>query len=179
MSYRDIPIGEKNPEMVNVVVEIPRGTYNKYEYDDGYDVLRLDRVLHSPFFYPVDYGFIPETVAEDGDHLDVLTITDSPTFPGCLIRVRPLAVLKMSDEKGRDNKILAVPQDHPHYRNVKSVKDIEPHILDEIIHFFTEYKRLERKIVKVDGWGTKQEALKAIKEGHDDWKNREDKKKSK
>ena len=160
-----IPIGKQAPQRINVVIEIPKGGHNKYEYDEEMDAIKLDRVLHSPLFYPIDYGFIPETQAEDGDHLDALVITDSPTFPGCVLLARPLGLLKMKDENGGDDKILAVPANNPHYRNIKNLGDIEPHILQEITHFFEEYKKLEKKFVKVIGWEPKRAAFRLIEKG--------------
>ena len=162
MNIHSLPIGDKAPDIFNALIEIPSGTHNKYEYDEKLDVIKLDRVLHSPFFYPVDYGFIPETRAEDGDHLDVLLITDSPTFPGCLVECRPIGLFQMSDEKGVDDKILAVPLKNPHYKNVQELEDLEQQLLDEIAHFFEQYKKLEKKAVKILGWKGKGEALKVI-----------------
>lgn len=167
MSFHAIPIGAKAPKILNVVIEIPRGGHNKYEYDEELDVIRLDRVLHSALFYPVDYGFVPETRADDGDHLDVLVVTDSPAFPGCLLEVRPIGVLHMSDESGIDHKILAVPLKNPHYQDIKSIRDFSTHKLNEIVNFFETYKLLEHKDVKVKGWGNTAEAYKVIKHARD------------
>src|SRR5437762_10062660 len=109
MSLADVRIGAGAPERVNVIVEIPRGSNFKYEYDEQLDIIRLDRVLHSPLFYPVDYGFIPDTRSEDGDHLDALVWVTASSFPGCVMEVRPIGLLRMVDENGMDYKILAVP----------------------------------------------------------------------
>ena len=166
MSFHAIPIGEKYPEIVWSVIEIPKGGHNKYEYDEKFDVIKLDRVLHSPLFYPADYGFIPETRADDGDHLDVLVITDSPVFTGCLLEIKPIGVLKMSDENGIDYKLLAVPLKNPHFKRIQTYDDLEEHILLEIVHFFEQYKTLEKKAVKIEGWGTKEEALQIIRDAH-------------
>lgn len=160
--YNSLLIGSKSPEIVNAFIEIPKGTYNKYEFDKSMEVIKLDRVLHSPFFYPVDYGFIPQTKAEDGDDLDIMVLTDSPTFPGCLLEVVPVGILNMTDDKGPDSKILAVPLKNPHYQNIKDLKDIEPSILNEIQHFFEQYKKLENKTVTVHGWESKSKALELI-----------------
>jgi inorganic pyrophosphatase len=165
--YSDIPLGNKSPQIVNAIVEISKETHNKYEYDEKLDVIKLDRVLHSPMHYPVDYGFIPDTRSKDGDHLDVMIITNSPVFTGCLIEVRPIGVLIMTDEEGDDEKILAVPLKNPNYDGVLSLKDVEPHFLKELVHFFTEYKRLENnKEVTVKGWLGRSEAYTIIKESH-------------
>ena len=162
MNFHSIPIGDKYPNVLNAIIEIPKGGHNKYEYDEKLNLIKLDRVLHSPLFYPADYGFIPETRAEDGDHVDVLVVTDSPVFSGCLLEVRPIGVLKMSDEHGVDDKLLAVPLHNPHFKKVETLDDLDEHILKEIVHFFEQYKKLEEKEVKVTGWGTKEEALALI-----------------
>jgi len=162
--YHQITIGDESPQIVNTVIEIPKDTHNKYEYDENLDVIKLDRVLHSPMHYPVDYGFIPDTRSLDGDHLDVMVITNSPVFTGCLLEVRPIGVLLMSDEHGVDEKILAVPLKNPNYDHIKKLSDVSPHFLMELTHFFTEYKTLENKGVKVQGWKTKSDAFKIIKE---------------
>jgi len=166
MSFHSIPIGDNYPKILNAVIEIPKGGHNKYEYDEKLDVIRMNRVLHSPLFYPVDYGFVPETRAEDGDHLDVILLTDSPAFPGCLLEIKPIGVLNMTDENGLDYKILAIPLGNPHYHNVESIKDIDEQVLNEIIHFFEQYKKLEKKEVNVVGWEGKEKAYEIIQACH-------------
>lgn len=161
-----IPIGDKYPEIVNAIVEIPKDTYNKYEYDEKLDIICLDRILHSPVHYPVDYGFIPQTRSDDGDHLDIMIVTNYPTFPGCLVEARPVGVLFMSDESGIDEKILAVPVHNPFYSNIKKLKDVNPHLLDEIVHFFSQYKKLEGKIADIKGWQNGKECKRVIKQSH-------------
>ncbi|MBP9773333.1 MAG: inorganic diphosphatase [Candidatus Peribacteraceae bacterium] len=161
-----LPIGSKFPEIFNCFVEIPRGTHNKYEFDHELGVMKLDRVLHSSMFYPVDYGYIPETLADDGDPLDVLIVTDSPVIPGCLVEVRALGVLKMSDDKGLDDKILAVATGNPHTKHLKTMDDVGQHTLDEIANFFETYKVLEKKETKIEGWFDLKEAHRLIKEAH-------------
>lgn len=163
--YHHIQIGKNAPKTVNVIVEIPKDSHNKYEYDEELDLLRLDRTLHSPMFYPVDYGFIPETRSDDGDHLDVLVLTNSPVFPGCLVEVRPIGALIMSDENGRDEKVLAVPARNPNYHHIKKLHDIPSHMLEELEHFFAEYKFLEKKQkgVKINGWTGRIDTYKLIK----------------
>jgi inorganic pyrophosphatase len=159
-----ITVGDEAPKIVNAIIEIVKQTSNKYEYDEELDIIKLDRVLHSPMFYPVDYGFIPETRSKDGDHLDVMVITNSPVFTGCLLEVRPIGALIMSDENGDDEKILAVPLRNPNYNEFKKLKDVPPHLLKELVHFFTEYKRLEEKDVDVKGWLGRKDAYELIKE---------------
>jgi inorganic pyrophosphatase len=133
-------------------IEIPRGSRNKYEFDDQSGRFFLDRVLYSSVHYPTDYGFIVETLAEDGDHLDVLVLVQEPTFPGCLIEARPLGGLDMHDEKGSDFKVLAVPVRDPRYHHVQSLADVGEHWLREIETFFATYKQLEPKQTEVLGW---------------------------
>ncbi len=166
--FHHIKIGKKAPKLVNVIIEIPKDSHNKYEYDEELDLIKLDRVLHSPMFYPADYGFIPETRSDDGDHLDVLVLTNAPVFPGCLLEVRPIGALIMSDENGRDEKILAVPARNPNYHHIKKLHDIPAHMLEEIEHFFAEYKFLEKKEkgVKINGWIGRVETYKLIKSAY-------------
>ena len=130
-------------ELLDVVIEIPRGSRNKYEYDHERHVIRLDRRLFSATVYPTDYGFVPTTLAEDGDPLDVLVLLEDPTFPGCWVEVRPVGVFWMEDEKGLDAKILCVPEHDPVYEDITSIDELAPHLLDEIHHFFDVYKMLE------------------------------------
>ena len=133
-------------------VEIPRGSRNKYEYDEEHGTFRLDRVLYSSVHYPTEYGFIPDTLAEDDDPLDILVLVQEPTFPGCLIETRPLGGLDMADEKGMDFKVLAVPVSDPRYFHVETLEQLGQHWLDEIKTFFDTYKLLEPKETEVRGW---------------------------
>ena len=133
-------------------IEIPRGSRNKYEFDEATGRLRLDRVLYSSVHYPTDYGFIPDTLAEDGDHLDILVLMQEPTFPGCYIDARPIGGLDMSDEKGSDFKVLAVPVGDPRYQHVSDLSHLGDHWLREIETFFATYKLLEPKQTEVLGW---------------------------
>lgn len=144
------------------VVEIPRGSRNKYEYDPRTGAIRLDRVLYSPLHYPADYGFVVGTRSADGDHLDVLILTYEPTFPGCHLMVRPIGVLDMHDEKGHDQKILAVPVGDPRFDDITDLPQIPRHFLEEIEHFFTVYKTLERKPVEIHGWSDAEAAVRLI-----------------
>ena len=125
MSLHELPIGENAPDVVNAVVEIPQGSQNKYEFDEVLGVIKLDRVLYSPVHYPLDYGFIPETRSPDGDHLDVLIIGNGPVFPGCMVEVRPLGLLKMIDDGDEDFKILGVQVKNPRLTSLHDLKDIE------------------------------------------------------
>jgi inorganic pyrophosphatase len=130
-------------DVVEVVIEIPKGSRNKYEFDHERQVLRLDRRLFSATFYPADYGFIEDTLAEDGDPLDALVLIADPTFPGCHLTARPLGVFWMEDEKGPDAKIIAVLDGDPDYAGVHQLEDLPQHLLEEIEHFFDIYKDLE------------------------------------
>lgn len=143
-------------------IEIPRGSRNKYEYDEEHGTFKLDRVLYSSVHYPTDYGFIPDTLAEDGDHLDILVLVQEPTFPGCLIEAKPLGGLDMADEKGPDFKVLAVPVDDPRYHHVQTIEQIGDHWLREIETFFDTYKILEPKQTEVLGWHDEAKAREMI-----------------
>ena len=149
-------------EVVEIFVEIPRGGRNKYEYDERRGVFRLDRVLYSSVHYPTDYGFIPGTLAEDGDHLDALLVVEEPTFPGCLVAGRPVGVLLMRDEKGVDQKILAVPQRDPRFAEVRGLEDLPKHWQREIEAFFGTYKTLEGVQTEVLGWLGASDAWQVI-----------------
>ncbi len=151
-NYLSLPIGEGAPDEVNAVIEIPRGQTNKYEYDKQLQVFRLDRNLYSPVHYPGDYGFIPSTLSEDGDPLDVLVLVDAPSFPGCVMTVRPIGILKMMDQGKADEKVLAVGINNPIYQNVRDYGEVYPHVLRGIEHFFTIYKELEAKTTTIVGW---------------------------
>lgn len=149
-------------EWVEVRIEIVRGSRNKYEWDDAAGVLRLDRVLYSSVHYPTDYGFIPDTLAEDGDHLDALVLVQEPTIPGCIVRARPVGLLVMEDEAGKDDKVLAVPVGDPRFAEVRGLEDLPRHWLTEIEHFFRTYKLLEAKEVHVLAWEGREAAWGAI-----------------
>ncbi|MBE9231732.1 MAG: Inorganic pyrophosphatase [Cyanobacteriota bacterium] len=151
MDLSRIPAQPK-PGVVNVLIEIAGGSQNKYEYDKDLQAFALDRVLYSSVKYPYDYGFIPNTLADDGDPLDGMVIMDEPTFPGCVIAARPIGYLEMIDGGDRDEKILCVPDKDPRYSHVKSLKDLAPHRLDEIAEFFRSYKNLEKKVTNILGW---------------------------
>ena len=138
--------------LIEVTVEIPTGSRNKYEYDHARGRFVLDRTLYSSVHYPCDYGFIEDTLADDGDPLDVLVVIAEPTFPGCVVRARPVGVLDMADEKGHDYKILAVAHDDPRWESTNALEDLSPHRLREIENFFQTYKTLENRPTEVTGW---------------------------
>jgi inorganic pyrophosphatase len=150
---------------VEVVIEIPQGSRNKYEMDHKTGRIRLDRMLFTSTVYPLDYGFIEGTLAEDGDPLDALVWLDEPTFPGCLMTVRPVAVFWMLDEHGPDAKVLTVPAGDPRRASIKDLGDVPAHLTAEIGHFFDIYKELEPgKSTDVRGWMDRDEAERVIKE---------------
>lgn len=147
---------------IDVFIEIPKGSRNKYEYDKERKVIRFDRMLFSAVHYPSDYGYIPETLALDSDPLDALVLVWEPTFPGCMITAKPVGVFHMTDEKGKDEKILCVPVRDPLWNHIEQLEDVPPHLLKEIEHFFTVYKDLEKKKVSVEGWGDRENAIEII-----------------
>lgn len=160
----DLPSGRDLPHVLNAVIEIPKGSSNKYEYDKELNVFRLDRTLYSPVHYPGAYGFIPRTLSEDGDPLDVVVIVEHDTFPGCLIEVRPVGVLVMRDDAGLDHKILAVPISDPRLREVHGLQHLAKHYLSEIDYFFNIYKELEGKKSDTYGWEDRLTAHQVITE---------------
>ena len=145
-----------------VVVEIPKGSSNKYEWDDELNAIKLDRLLFSSLGYPTDYGFFRNTLAGDGDPLDAMVVVSEPTFPGCFIEVKPVALFRMRDENAEDNKILCVPLTDPNWSHIETLDDLPTSLKDEISHFFSIYKTPDWKVVKVDGWYPREEALESI-----------------
>ena len=160
----------------DVLIEIPKGSRNKYEYDFDLHKIRFDRMLFSSMMYPADYGFIPETLALDGDPLDVLVLVTQPTFPMCVMEVKPIGVFHMTDEKGPDEKIICVPVSEPIWNKLNDLSDMNPHMLKEIEHFFQVYKDLEEKKVDVGGWGDVNEAYEIVDKCIDRYLNSEQKK---
>lgn len=150
--WHELPPGSNSPEVVYTIVEIPRGSRNKYEYHKQAGIIKLDRVLYSSLYYPGDYGLIPRTYYEDGDPLDILVMINEPTFPGCIIETRPVGLFRMLDRGAPDDKILAVPDRDPLYRDIHDLEDMPKHYLDEVAHFFSVYKDLEGARVEVIGW---------------------------
>lgn len=160
----------KNNHSLTVMIEIPKGSRNKYEFNKKQQRLVFDRMLFSSVHYPSDYGFIPDTLARDGDPLDALVLVWEPTFPGCIIQARPVGLFKMWDEKGQDDKILCVPIRDPLWNHIQSLKEVPPHLLKEIEHFFQVYKALEKKKTGVEGWHGLPTALKIIDESIERYK---------
>ena len=169
--WRDIPPGRAVPEEVTAVIEIPSGSRNKYELDKVTGLMKLDRVLFSAVHYPGDYGFIPRTLHEDGDPLDVLVLVKEETFPGCMIDVRPLGVLRMKDRGEPDDKILAAPLHDPYYEESFDIADIPRHMLKEVEYFFSTYKDLEGKRVQITGWEKSDVAMRVINESIERYDN--------
>ncbi len=161
--WKDIAPGPSVPEVVYAVIEIPRGSRNKYEYEKELESFALDRVLYSPFTYPAEYGFIPQTIYYDGDPMDIMVLMDQITFPGCIIESKIIGMMKMIDGGDKDDKLLAVPINDPRYKDVNDIDDVPEHLLKEIAHFFSEYKTLEGKKTEILGWENKESALKATK----------------
>jgi|SRR6187549_1655637 len=167
-----MPVKEKErdfPNAIEVVVEIPSGSRNKYEFNESSGVIWLDRVLSSAVFYNFDYGYVEDTRGGDGDHTDALVLLAEPTFPGCHLWARPVGGLQMADDKGDDFKVLCVALGDPLWSEVKDLDGVSPHRLREIEHFFATYKLLEEKSVDIDGWRDRNTALKVLEEDRKRW----------
>ena len=149
-------------EQLHCFVEIPKGSRNKYEWDEELKAIKLDRFLFSSVVYPTDYGYLLDTWGQDDDPLDAMVCVSEPTFPGCVIPVKPIALFKMHDEKGEDDKIVCVPLKDPGWNEAETLDDIPKALQREITHFFSIYKELEEKKVDVEGWRSKEEALEVI-----------------
>ncbi|HUP90216.1 MAG TPA: inorganic diphosphatase [Longimicrobiales bacterium] len=162
--WHDLDVGDNAPNEVQVFIEIPAGSRNKYELDKKSGLIKFDRLLYSSVHYPGDYGFIPRTLADDDDPLDVVVITTDPTFPGCLMHVRPIGVFEMRDDKGLDEKVLCVPLTDPLRTEYFALKDVRQHYLREVEHFFAVYKELEDKQVELLGWQDVDRAHEVIVE---------------
>ena len=158
--WHDIAPG--TAESMTTIVEINKGSKNKYEVDKETGLIALDRVSYTAQDFPFDYGFVPQTLWEDGDPLDVIILTTAPLFPGCLVKVRPVAVMHMIDSGDSDAKIIAVPESDPRWANVKDLADVNPHTLKEIEHFYATYKQLQNKVVEVKGFHDLAAAKEAI-----------------
>ncbi|MDC7675871.1 inorganic diphosphatase [Asticcacaulis machinosus] len=171
MNIDKISIGPNAPWDINAIIEIPQGGMPvKYELDKDSGALFVDRFLYTSMFYPGNYGFIPHTLADDGDPCDILVVGPVPVYPGVVIRSRPIGVLLMEDEAGKDEKILAVPVDklHPYYTNVSSYRQMPEILIEQITHFFAHYKDLEKnKTTTVKGWGEPEVAAQLIREGQE------------
>lgn len=160
--WHNLSSGPKAPEIVYAVVEVPKGSRNKYEYSKRAGVIKLDRVLYSPLHYPGDYGFIPQSYFEDGDPMDILVMMNEPTFPGCVIEARPVGMFKMIDKGEPDYKVLAVPATDPHFTDYHKLEDLPQHFHKEVGHFFMVYKHLQGATVENLGWVSRDETLEAI-----------------
>jgi inorganic pyrophosphatase len=147
---------------LHCLVEIPKGSRNKYEWDEELQAIKLDRFLFSSVVYPTDYGFIPDTCGEDGDPLDAMVCVSEPTFPGCVIPVKVIALFRMRDDKGIDDKVCCVPLSDPNWNHMETLTDLPQPLRDEISHFYSIYKQPEGKHVMVDGWYSREEALETI-----------------
>ena len=164
--WKDLDVGENPPEEIYAIVECVKGDRNKYEYEKDSSAIFLDRVLHSNVHYPGDYGFIQRTWYDDEDPLDVLVLVEDSTFPGCVVSVRPVALMEMDDSGERDDKIIAVPTGDPRFEHIESIDDIPKQIQNEIDEFFKTYKNLEQgKNVDVIGWKNREAAIEAIERG--------------
>ena len=156
----DIPAGTK--EEMNVIIEIPKFSKNKYEIDKETGIIALDRVMHTAQDYPFDYGFVPQTLFDDGDALDVVLVTTYPLAPGILVKARPIAIMEMIDGGERDDKVVAVPVEDPRFDNVKDINDLNPHFQKEMSHFFETYKKVQNKEVSVGTWHGRDKAMEAF-----------------
>lgn len=162
--WHDVPLGENTPGEFNAIIEIPKGSNNKYEIDKETGLISLDRANYSAAAYPFDYGFAPQTLWDDDDPLDVVVLTTYPLHPGLLVKVRPVAVMEMTDDGESDYKIIAVPVEDKRWEDVQDLEDVNKHSLKEFQHFFETYKKLKGKEVEVtiDGIKGKKEALEAV-----------------
>jgi inorganic pyrophosphatase len=162
--WHDVSYGENSPDEINVIIEIPSGSKDKYELDKKTGLIMLDRVLEVSMSYPGNYGFIPMTVCDDKDPLDVIILTHSALHPGVLVKARPVGVLDMVDDGELDEKILAVPANDPRFDQIKDLKDVPKAFLDEIYHFFERYKDLRKGTVQLGKWGNAKKAKQVIKD---------------
>ncbi len=156
----DIPAG--NSKEMNVIVEIPKFSKNKYEIDKETGIIALDRVMHTAQDYPFDYGFVPQTLFDDGDALDVVLLTTYPLAPGILVKARPVAIMEMIDGGEHDDKIIAVPTEDPRFDDIKDLRDLNKHFIKETTHFFESYKKIQNKEVSIGAWHGVEEAEKAF-----------------
>ncbi len=161
-NHYDVPPGTDLPHVVHVIVEIPKGRRSKFEVDKATGLMKLDRYLYSSSHYPGDYGFIPQTLAEDGDALDVLVMVNEPTFSGCLIETRALGLFRMTDRGKDDYKVLGVPHADPLFAEMQNLEDVPSHYLREVEHFFATYKQLEGVQIETQGWAGREVAISEI-----------------
>ncbi|MFA5997233.1 MAG: inorganic diphosphatase [Candidatus Paceibacterota bacterium] len=160
--YHDVSRGENIPNEINVIVEIPKHSKNKYEIDKTTGLIALDRTLHTAQDYPFDYGFVPQTLWDDGDALDVVLLTTYPLFPGVLVAARPIAIMHMIDGGEGDDKVIAVPIGDPRWGEVHDLSDINKHTIKEMEHFFVTYKQIQKKKVEVTGFEGKEVAEASV-----------------
>lgn len=160
--WHDVSLGENAPKEINVIVEIPKGSKNKYEIDKATGLIALDRALHTAQDYPFDYGFVPQTLWDDGDALDVVLLTTYPLYPGILVAARPVAIMHMTDDGDSDDKVIAVPVGDPRWADVHDLADINKHTLKEMEHFFMTYKKIQKKEVHVTGFEGKDASHGAV-----------------
>ncbi len=168
--WHQVPAGPNPPDEVYVVVEIPKGTRNKYEIGKEFPGIKLDRIIYSSYVYPIEYGLIPQTYYTDKDPIDAMVFMSQPTFPGVVLRAKPIGMMKMVDSGDIDNKMMCVCLDDPVYSNFNSYKEIPQHILDEIVNFFQTYKAMQNKKTEVTGWEDAQHAKKEITESMEEYK---------
>lgn len=161
--YMMIPPGTGEVAVVNAIVEIPKGRRTKFEVDKATGLIKMDRYLYSSSMYPGDYGFIPQTLAEDGDPSDILVMVNEPTFPGCLIEARVVGIFRMRDKGANDFKLLAVPHKDPLFGDMKKLEDVPHHFLREVEHFFSTYKTLEGVTVEPLGWASSEEGTNEVR----------------
>lgn len=164
-------IAPGTPESINVIIEINKGSKNKYEIDKETGIIALDRVAHTAQDFPFDYGFIPQTLWDDGDAIDVVLLTTHALLPGILVRVRPVAIMSMIDSGDSDDKVIAVPVDDPRWSDVKDLSDLNAHTLKEIEHFYATYKKIQNKVVEVKGFKGRADAVAAFERGQKMYKD--------
>jgi inorganic pyrophosphatase len=172
IDYSAIPPGTDIPRVVNVIVEIPKGRRNKFEVDKKTGLIRLDRYLYSSSHYPGDYGFIPQTLAEDGDALDAVVMVNEPTFSGCLIEARVVGLFRMRDKGHNDFKVFGVPHSDPLFAEIQKLDDVPAHFLREVEHFFATYKQLEGAKVESLGWAPASDAIAEVKSSVERYQNK-------
>ena len=168
----EITAGHDVPNIINVIIEIPKGSKNKYELDKETGLIMLDRAMHTSQDYPFDYGFMPQSHWEDGDPLDVVVLTTYPLSPGVLVKVRPVAIVNMVDDGDSDAKIIAVPVKDPRWDHVQDLSDVNKHTIKEIEHFFLTYKQIQKKEVSIDSIGNKAEAIAAVTKSQELYKEK-------
>ena len=160
--WHDVAPGKNAPEEINVIIEVPKGSKNKYEIDKETGLIALDRAMHTAQDFPFEYGFVPQTLWDDDDALDVVVLTTYPLAPGILVKVRPVAIMSMVDGGESDDKVIAVPVDDPRWDEVTDLADINKHTVKEIEHFFATYKKIQNKVVEVGGFKGREEARVAV-----------------